>query len=130
MSVRRVGAPVWTKRRECPDLVIDSSIEVTLSPRRTLMTAANQVSPGVGTRRRGKRRRSEIERLLDLTVLGPTTPELGTCWLFTGTCSPYGRMAKAQDTYTHRLRLEASPRPDPSGQGAASPLWRVRLPEP
>ena len=38
-----------------------------------------------------KRRRSELERLVDLTVLGPTHPELGTCWLFTGTTTPYGR---------------------------------------
>jgi hypothetical protein len=49
-----------------------------------------------------KRRRSELERLVDLTVLGPTHPELGTCWLFTGTTTP-GRIAKAQDSYTHRL---------------------------
>ena len=67
------------------------------------MAEANQASPQVASGRRGKRRRSAIERLLDLTVLGPTDSELGTCWLFTGTCSPYGRMAKAQDTYTHRL---------------------------
>ena len=50
-----------------------------------------------------KRRRSELERLVDLTILGPTHPELGTCWLFTGTTTPYGRIAKAQDSYTHRL---------------------------
>ena len=50
-----------------------------------------------------KRRRSELERLVDLTVLGPTHLELGTCWLFTGTTTPYGRIAKAQDSYTHRL---------------------------
>jgi hypothetical protein len=48
-------------------------------------------------------RRTELERLLDLTILGPTHPELGTCWLFTGTTTPYGRIAKAQDSYTHRL---------------------------
>ncbi len=55
--------------------------------------------------RRGRpgTRRSELERLLDLTVLGPTHPEPGTCWRFTGTTTPYGRMAKAQDSYTHRL---------------------------
>jgi hypothetical protein len=44
-----------------------------------------------------------LERLLDNTVLGPTHPELGTCWRFTGTATPYGRIAKAQDSYTHRL---------------------------
>jgi hypothetical protein len=53
--------------------------------------------------RRPKRRRSELERLVDLTVLGSTHPELGTCWLFTGLTTPYGRIAKAQDSYTHRL---------------------------
>jgi hypothetical protein len=50
-----------------------------------------------------RNRRSELERLVDRTVLGPTHPELGTCWLFTGTTTPYGRIAKAQDSYTHRL---------------------------
>jgi hypothetical protein len=49
------------------------------------------------------RRRSELERLLNLTDLEPTHPKLGTCWRFTGTATPYGRMAKAQDSYTHRL---------------------------
>jgi hypothetical protein len=48
-------------------------------------------------------RRSELERLLDRTVLGQSHPELGSCWLFTGTTTPYGRIAKAQDSYTHRL---------------------------
>ena len=47
--------------------------------------------------------RLELERLLDRTVLGPTHPELGTCWSFTGMTTPYGRIAKAQDSYTHRL---------------------------
>jgi hypothetical protein len=50
-----------------------------------------------------RRRRSELERLLDRTILEPTHPELGTCWRFTGTTTPYGRIAKAQDSYTHRL---------------------------
>jgi hypothetical protein len=54
-------------------------------------------------RGRPRYRRSELERLVDRTVLGPTRPELGTCWLFTGTTTPYGRIAKAQDSYTHRL---------------------------
>jgi hypothetical protein len=67
------------------------------------MTEINQASPEVPPGRPGKRRRSELERLLDRTVLGPTHPDLGTCWQFTGTCTPYGRMAKAQDSYTHRL---------------------------
>lgn len=55
------------------------------------------------TRPAHRTRRSELERLLDNTVLGPTHPELGTCWWFTGTATPYGRIAKAQDSYTHRL---------------------------
>ena len=67
------------------------------------MTEVDQTSPRVATGRPPKRRRSELERLLDRTVLGPTHPELGSCWQFTGTCTPYGRMAKAQDSYTHRL---------------------------
>jgi hypothetical protein len=60
------------------------------------------------------RRRSELERLLDRTVLEPTHPELGTCWRFTGSATPYGRMAKAQDSYTHRLgwKLLRGPIPD------------------
>jgi HNH endonuclease len=54
-------------------------------------------------RGRPRYRRSELERLVDRTVLGPTHPELGTCWLFTGSTTPYGRISKAQDSYTHRL---------------------------
>jgi hypothetical protein len=63
-----------------------------------------------------KRRRSELERLVDLTVLGPTHPELGTCWLFTGTTTPYGRIAKAQDSYTHRLGWKLLRGPIPDGK--------------
>jgi hypothetical protein len=59
--------------------------------------------PRPGRRGRPRYRRSELERLIDRTVLGPTHPELGTCWRFTGTTTPYGRIAKAQDSYTHRL---------------------------
>jgi hypothetical protein len=67
-------------------------------------------------------RRSELERLLDLTVLGPTHPDLGTCRLFIGTTTPYGRMAKAQDSYTHRLgwKLLRGPEPRLQAQGAAA----------
>ena len=50
-------------------------------------------------------RRSELERLLDRTVLEPTHPELGTCWQFTGTATPYGRIAKAQD---RQVRISGS----------------------
>jgi HNH endonuclease len=67
--------------------------------------------PGRG---RPRYRRSELERLIDRTVLGPTHPQLGICWLFTGTTTPYGRIAKAQDSYTHRLgwKLLRGPIPD------------------
>jgi hypothetical protein len=92
-----------------------------------------------------KRRRSEVERLVDLTVLGPTHPELGTCWLFTGTTTPYGRIAKAQDSYTHRLGWKLLRGPIPEGRelqnisarfgsrmmescGQASDIGRVREP--
>jgi hypothetical protein len=76
------------------------------------------------------RRRSELERLLDLTVLEPTHPKLGTCWRFAGTTTPYGRMAKAQDSYTHRLDWKLLRGPGSRGQRAASSLWRLRLLEP
>jgi HNH endonuclease len=66
--------------------------------------------------RRPKRRRSELERLVDLTVLGPTHPELGSCWLFTGVTTPYGRIAKAQDSYTHRLGWKLLRGPIPEGK--------------
>lgn len=62
-------------------------------------------------RGRSGNRRSELERLLDLTVLEPTHPELGSCWRFTGTTTPYGRIAKAQDRR----------------HGATPPLRRLRL---
>ena len=63
-----------------------------------------------------QRRRTELERLVDLSVLGSTHPELGTCWLFTGTTTPYGRIAKAQDSYTHRLGWKLLRGPIPAGK--------------
>jgi hypothetical protein len=30
-------------------------------------------------------------------------PTLGSCWVWTGKATPYGRINKAQDSYTHRL---------------------------
>ena len=66
--------------------------------------------------RRPKRRRSELERLVDLTILGPTHPELGSCWLFTAVTTPYGRIAKAQDSYTHRLGWKLLRGPIPEGK--------------
>jgi hypothetical protein len=68
------------------------------------------------TRGQPARHRSELERLLDRTVLEPTHPELGTCWRFTGTATPYGRMAKAQDSYTHRLGWKLLRGPIPEGR--------------
>jgi hypothetical protein len=79
------------------------------------MTKATAVPPRRG-RGRPSRRRSELERLLDLTVLGPTHPELGTCWRFTGSATPYGRIAKAQDSYTHRLGWKLLRGPIPEGK--------------
>ena len=61
-------------------------------------------------------RRSELERLLDRTVLGPTHPELGTCWRFTGSTTPYGRISKAQDSYAHRLGWKLLRGPIPNGK--------------
>src|SRR5829696_1513727 len=61
-------------------------------------------------------RRSELERLIDLTVLEPTHPQLGTCWRFMGTTTPYGRIAKAQDSYTHRLGWKLLRGPIPEGR--------------
>jgi hypothetical protein len=52
------------------------------------------IEPSKG-RAQPRTRRSELERLVDRTELGPTHPELGTCWRFTGTTTPYGRIAKA-----------------------------------
>src|SRR5215211_3747552 len=73
-----------------------------------------EVGPA-GHKRPGSRR-SELERLIDRTVLGPTHPELGTCWQFTGTTPPYGRIAKAQDSYTHRLGWKLLRGPIPEGR--------------
>ena len=87
------------------------------------------IEPSKG-RNRPRTRRSELERLVDRTVLGPTHPELGTCWRFTGTTTPYGRIAKAQDSYTHRLGWKLLRGPIPEGHGVASPLRRPRLLEP
>jgi HNH endonuclease len=73
-----------------------------------------EVGPA-GHKRPGNRR-AELERLIDRTVLGPTHPELGTCWQFTGTTTPYGRIAKAQDSYTHRLGWKLLRGPIPEGK--------------
>lgn len=65
--------------------------------------------------KQSRRRRSELERLIDRTVLEPTHPDLGACWRFTGTATPYGRIAKAQDSYTHRLGWKLLRGPIPEG---------------
>jgi HNH endonuclease len=74
------------------------------------------IEPADDRARRPRYRRSELERLLDRTELGPTHPQLGTCWRFTGTTTPYGRMAKAQDSYTHRLGWKLLCGPIPEGK--------------
>jgi hypothetical protein len=79
------------------------------------MTEVGQAPPKLGQQRPANRR-SELERLIDRTVLGPTHPELGTCWQFTGTTTPYGRIAKAQDSYTHRLGWKLLRGPIPEGK--------------
>ena len=73
------------------------------------------VEPSKG-QSRPRTRRSELERLVDRTVLEPTHPQLGTCWRFTGTTTPYGRIAKAQDSYTHRLGWKLLRGPIPEGK--------------
>ena len=73
------------------------------------------IEPSKG-RSRPTTRRSELERLVDRTVLEPTHPQLGTCWRFTGTTTPYGRIAKAQDSYTHRLGWKLLRGPIPEGK--------------
>jgi hypothetical protein len=93
------------------------------------MTDVGQAPSQVGPER-SRSRRSELERLIDRTILGPTHPQLGTCWQFTGTTTPYGRIAKAQDSYTHRLGWKLLRGPIPAGQGVASPLRRLCLLEP
>jgi hypothetical protein len=99
----------WDERfLECPDLHVGCG-RVGL----TAEDATDMIEPSKG-RNRPRTRRSELERLVDRTELGPTHPELGTCWRFTGTTTPYGRIAKAQDSYTHRLgwKLLRGPIPD------------------
>jgi len=49
------------------------------------------------------RRRTDLERMLDRTVLGRSDPELGTCWVYTGPANPYGRIGKGPERSTHRL---------------------------
>lgn len=62
-----------------------------------------QVPPEHVREPRPRSRRTELERLIDLTVLGSTHPELGTCWVFTGPADPYGRIGKGSERFVHRL---------------------------
>ena len=94
----------------CPDLDVGSG-----RFGRLLRTAPMLIEPSKG-RSRPRTRRSELERLVDCTVLEPTHPQLGTCWRFTGTTTPYGRIAKAQDSYTHRLGWKLLRGPIPEGK--------------
>jgi HNH endonuclease len=52
---------------------------------------------------RPRRRRSELERLLDAPSSNRSTPSSAPAGDSPGTTTPYGRIAKAQDSYTHRL---------------------------
>ena len=94
----------------CPDLDVGSGRFGLL-----LRTAPMLIEPSKG-RSRPRTRRSELERLVDCTVLEPTHPQLGTCCRFTGTTTPYGRIAKAQDSYTHRLGWKLLRGPIPEGK--------------
>jgi hypothetical protein len=93
---------------------MDCTDAVALSLPEHTVRAESAIPPRGTDVAKSRTRRTELERLVDLTVLGPTHPELGTCWLFTGTTTPYGRIAKAQDSYTHRLgwKLLRGPIPD------------------
>jgi len=93
-SAGRATSQLWkasTDMSWARHMVASSQSSTLVSP----VQAHNQERP--------RRRRSEVERLLGRTILEPTHPELGTCWRFTGTTTPYGRIAMAQDSYTHRL---------------------------
>jgi hypothetical protein len=88
-----------------------------------------EVGPA-GHKRPGNRR-AELERLIDRTVLGPTHPELGTCWQFTGTTTPYGRIASCLHRRClnpdHLASREHEPEPKPSRRQELSqdslPAW-------
>jgi hypothetical protein len=64
---------------------------------------------------RSRNRRTELQRLVDLTVLGPTHPELGTCWQFTGTTLRTGGSPR---------RRTATPT-DSAGSSSAAPFLRA-----
>jgi len=61
------------------------------------------------------RRRSDLERLLDDTILVFANPELGSCWLFTGPANPYGRIDRSSERYAHRLGWKLFHGPIPDG---------------
>jgi hypothetical protein len=85
-----------------------------------------------GARRRGRpgNRRSELERLVDLTVLGSTHPELGNLLAVHGDDHALRAHRQGAGHLRSPARLEAPPRPDSGGQGAPPPLRCLRLLEP
>jgi hypothetical protein len=92
------------------------------------MTKATEVPPR-RSRGRPSRRRSELERLLDLTVLGPTTQSWDLLAIHRDDHALRAHRQGAGQLYPP-ARLEAPPRPNSGGQGAPPPLRRLRLLEP
>jgi hypothetical protein len=78
--------------------------ELVREPQARLRRARHRGRPG--------NRRSELERLLDRSVLEPTHPELGTCWRFTGTTTPYGGPIPVGKELHHRCGVFACSSPD------------------
>jgi hypothetical protein len=91
-----------TKARVCRSCVRESQRQFRAAAKRSHPN--DQGPPGrPGRPKGGSGRMTELERLLDRTVLGRTHPELGTCWLFSGPANPYGRLDKGTERSTHRL---------------------------
>jgi hypothetical protein len=91
-----------TKARVCRSCVRESQRQFRAAAKRSHPN--DQGPPGrPGRPKGGSGRMTELERLLDRTVLERTHPELGTCWLFSGPANPYGRLDKGTERSTHRL---------------------------
>jgi hypothetical protein len=92
-----------TKARVCRSCVRESQRQFRAAAKRSYPN--DKGPPGRPGRPKGggSGRMTELERLLDRTVLGRTLPELGTCWLFSGPANPYGRLDKGTERSTHRL---------------------------
>src|SRR5829696_9399975 len=71
---------LWTTAPNCRARAV-GSLERQSTKR--IDSGAGMTAPADHRQSRG--RRSELERLIDLTVLEPTHPQLGTCWRFMGT---------------------------------------------